>query len=68
MNLALKLALVKACRLAYRTAALAGLTPKQLHSVLYGLRQPRPEERAALSRVLGVGEDDLFPSAPPAAA
>lgn len=60
----LKTALVLCDRPAWRIAVEAKITPTVLSRIVSGLRPPRPDERAALARVLGKPESDLFPPTP----
>ena len=64
MNALLRRALVDARRPFYETARLAGLSRTVLHHLVLEFRPARPEEKAALSRVLGVPASELFPSDP----
>lgn len=58
----LKRALIDDGRPAWRVAQEAGLTPTVISHLTTGRRAPRPEESAALSRVLKRPESELFPA------
>lgn len=64
MNRELKMALVLDERPAWRIAIEAGISPTKLSRIVAGLREARPEERAALARVLNASERKLFRSKP----
>jgi transcriptional regulator with XRE-family HTH domain len=63
MNPDLRRAISWSGRPAWKIARDAGLSRTQISHIMTGVRAARPEERAALSRVLGRPETELFPVA-----
>lgn len=57
----LKRALIDDGRPAWKIAVAAELSPTVLSHLTTGRRAPLPEESAALARVLGCPESELFP-------
>jgi len=45
---------------AYQIAKLAGIEGSRFSRILSGLRNPRPEEKRILSKILGKPQKDLF--------
>jgi len=61
MNLALKHALIDRQVPDYKTAQAVGINYTRLSKFIYGLANPREDEKRRLSEILGKPIDELFP-------